>query len=297
MVRLVAVALVMFGMSGCTADPPPVAAAPAERVRPVAASTSSKSTSGAREMVVTGPVTVEEQLDVVALRAGVIVALSVDVDSEVEKGQVMARLDARQLEADRATAEHKAESVDADLKNWESELQVKEADLRRAEAMHKEGISTQEAYDHSRYEVTASKYEVERQRSDDLSAKDSVQSIDLELEKTRIVAPFRGVVSQRYVRQGQYVTVGEKLFRVMGRSPLEIRFTLPAKDARLLRRGDLVTVSATADFKESTPATVMHLSPVVDPGSGTIEVVAIVKDHLPGLIPGTMASIRIVGAR
>jgi RND family efflux transporter MFP subunit len=258
--------------------------APAERVRPVIASASSA--SGARAIVVSGPVTVEEQLDVVALRAGVIVALSVDVDSEVEKGQVMARLDARQLEADRATAEHKAESVDADLKNWESELQVKEADLRRAEAMHREGISTQEAYDHSLYEVTASKYEVERQRGDDLSAKDSVQSIDLELEKTRIVAPFRGVVSQRYVRQGQYVTVGEKLFRVMGRSPLEVRFTLPAEDARLLRRGDLVTVSATADFKESTTAAVTHLSPVVDPGSGTIEVVATVKGRLSGLIPG-----------
>jgi membrane fusion protein, multidrug efflux system len=295
MVRLVAAALVMFGLSGCTAEPPPVAAAPADRVRPAKASTSSA--SGTREIVVQGPVTMEEQLDLVVLRAGVIVALPVDVDSEVEKGQVMARLDARQLEVDRATAEHKAESAGADLKNWESELQVKEADLRRAEAMHKEGISTQEAYDHSLYEVTASKYEVERQRGEELSAKDSVRSIDLELEKTAIVAPFRGVVSQRYVRQGQYVTVGEKLFRVMGRSSLEVRFTLPAADAQLLRRGDVVTVSATADFKESTTAAVTHLSPVVDPGSGTIEVVAVVKDRLPGLIPGTMASIRIAGAR
>jgi RND family efflux transporter MFP subunit len=247
--------------------------------------------------VVSGPVTVEEQLDVVALRAGVIVALPVDVDSELEKGQVIARLDARQLEADRGTVEHKAESLDADLKNWESELQVKEADLRRAEAMHKEGISTQEAYDHSLYEVTASKYEVERQRGEVLSAKDNVQSIDLELEKTKIVAPFRGVVSQRYVRLGQYVLVGEKLFRVMGRSPLEVRFTLPAAEAQLVRRGDQVTVSSTADFLESTSAVVTHLSQVVDPGSGTIEVVAVVKDRLPGLIPGTMASIRIAGAR
>src|SRR5580698_7690626 len=106
MIRLVAAALVIFGMSGCTADPPPVAAAPTKMVRPVTASASSASTPHA--IVVTGPVTVEEQLDVMALRAGVIVAMPVDVDSEVEKGQVLARLDARQLEAERATAEHKA---------------------------------------------------------------------------------------------------------------------------------------------------------------------------------------------
>ena len=48
------------------------------------------------------------------------------------------------------------------------------------------------------------------------SAQSTVQSLELELEKTRIAAPFNGAVSQRYVRLGQYVNVGDKLFQVTG---------------------------------------------------------------------------------
>jgi RND family efflux transporter MFP subunit len=130
-----------------------------------------------------------------------------------------------------------------------------------------------------------------------LGAQSNLKSLDLELEKTRMLAPFSGVVSQRYVRLGQYVTIGDKLFRVIGRSPLEVRFTLPGPDLVLLKRGDLVTVSATPDFQQITTAAVTHISPVVDPGSGTIEVTAVLKEKLPGLVPGSMASIRVANGR
>jgi RND family efflux transporter MFP subunit len=284
----------LLGSLGCAPSKAQLPAAPVqvahstETAKPLA-----KSVPQQHELVVSGPITLEQQLDIVALRSGVIVALPVDVDTVVQKGQMMAGLDARQLEADRNTARYKVESLEADLKNWQSELQVRETDMRRAEAMHKEGITTQEAYDHSRYEVAASQFEVERQRGEMLSAKANLESIDLELEKTKSVAPFKGVVAQRYVRLGQYVTTGDKLFRVMGASPLEVRFTLPGAEAVLLKRGDLVTVSATPEFQQTTDATVTHVSPVVDPGSGTIEVTAVLKNRLPGLIPGTIASVRI----
>jgi membrane fusion protein (multidrug efflux system) len=256
-----------------------------------------KQTTASKEIVVSGPVTVEQQLDIVALRPGVIVALPVDVDTVVKKDQVMARLDARQLEADRSNAAHKVESLNADMKNWESELQVREADMRRAEAMHKEGINTQEAYDHAKYEVTASQYEVERQRGEMLSAEANVQSIDLELEKTKLVAPFNGVVSQRYVRLGQYVTAGEKLFRLIGTSPLEVQFTLPAADIARLKRGDRVIVSATPEFQQTAIAVVTQISPVIDPGSGMIEITAVMQGKSVGFIPGAIASIRITSAK
>ncbi|WP_158944539.1 efflux RND transporter periplasmic adaptor subunit [Granulicella sp. S190] len=292
----VAIAAVLLSASvGCSPSKAQLAAPPVQAARPMQVSDAQpkRDVRPSRELVVSGPITVEQQLDIVALRPGVIVALPVDVDSVLQRDEVMARLDARQLEADRNTAKYKMESLEADLKNWQSELQVRETDMRRAEEMHKEGINTQEAYDHSKYEVAASQFEVERQRGEMLSAKANLQSIELELEKTRIVAPFKGVVAQRYVRLGQYVATGDKLFRVMGASPLEVRFTLPGGEVALLKRGELITVSPTAEFEQTTTATVTHISPVVDPGSGTIEVTAVLKQRLPGLIPGTIASVRI----
>jgi multidrug efflux pump subunit AcrA (membrane-fusion protein) len=186
MKRLFAVLIAAAGLLvslGCAPSKAQLPAAPVQVARSTetAKPQLTRSVSPPHELVVSGPITLEQQLDIVALRSGVIVALPVDVDTVVQKGQLMAGLDARQLEADRNTAKYKVESLEADLKNWQSELQVRETDMRRAEAMHKEGITTQEAYDHSRYEVAASQFEVERQRGEMLSAKANLQSIDLEL--------------------------------------------------------------------------------------------------------------------
>jgi RND family efflux transporter MFP subunit len=247
----------------------------------------------ANDLVTTGPVTMEQQIDVVALRAGVVTSLTADVDSTIGKGQMLAQLDDRQVTADRDAARFKMQSLESDLKNWQAEVDVRKTDLRRAEAMRQAGINTQEALDHVRYDLTATQYEVDRQRGEMQAAQATLQSLDLELQKTRITAPFGGVVSQRYVRLGQYVNVGDRLFQITGNSPMEVRFTLPERDIPLVHRGERVMVSPTPDFREAAAASVTHLSPVVDPGSGTIEVTAVLAKRIPGLLPGMVASIRI----
>ncbi|HEY1808973.1 MAG TPA: efflux RND transporter periplasmic adaptor subunit [Acidobacteriaceae bacterium] len=272
-----------------------VAAATTPAVAPAPAPTVEAPPSN--DLVTTGPVTMEQQIDVVALRAGVITSLAADVDSAVGKGQLLAQLDDRQVTADRDAARFKVQSLQSDLKNWQAEVDVRKTDLARAEAMRQAGINTQEALDHVRYDLTATQYEVDRQRGEMQEAQATLQSLELEQQKTRIVAPFGGVISQRYVRLGQYVNIGERLFQITGNSPMEVRFTLPERDVPLIRRGERVIVSATPDFRDAAEATVTHLSPVVDPGSGTIEVTAVLARRVPGLLPGMVANIRIPQAR
>lgn len=284
--------------TGCSSSKPQndgaTVAAATLPAQPVAAPVSQPApATQSTDLVVTGPVTMEQQLDVVALRPGVIVALNADVDSDVHSGAVLAQLDDRQLADDRSAADSRAKSLDSDLKNWEAEVQVREADLRRAEELRKDGINTQEALDHTKYDLDATRFEVERQRHELESAQAALKSLDMEMEKTRIVAPFDGEVSQRYVRMGQYVRLGDRIFQVTGNSPLEVRFTLPALDGVALHRGSQVTVSATPDFRVTAPASVTHLSPVVDPGSGTMEVTAVLSRKMPGLLPGMVASVRV----
>lgn len=272
----------------------------------VAAATATPSTAPAptrqpdarpEDLVTTGPVMMEQQIDVVALRAGVVTSLAADVDSAVSKGQTIAQLDDRQVTADRDAARFRMQSLESDLKNWQAEVDVRKTDLQRAQAMRQAGINTQEALDHVRYDLTATEYEVDRQRGEMQAAQATLQSLDLELQKTRITAPFGGVVSQRYVRLGQYVNIGDRLFQITGNSPMEVRFTLPERDIPLIRRGERVMVSPTPDFRGAASASVTHLSPVVDPGSGTIEVTAVLAKRIPGLLPGMVANIRIPRAQ
>ncbi len=301
MSRLFSVISVCFfaaAVAGCASSRPPgenaTVVAASAAARPVAEPVNHPAQATAPDdLVVTGPVTMEQQLDVVAQRSGVIATLDADVDMGVRIGQLLARLDDRELADDRSAAEYKAKSIGADLKNWEAEVEVRKADLRRAEELRKDGINTQEALDHVKYDLTATEYEVERQRGEMESAQAALRSLDMEMEKTRIVAPFDGEVSQRYVRKGQYLHIGDRLFQVTGNSPLEVRFTLRVQEGAALRRGSLVTVSATPDFQVTAPAAVTHLSPVVDPGSGTIEVTAVLSRKIPGLLPGMVATVRV----
>src|SRR5208282_3846238 len=103
----------------------------------------------------------ENQIDVVALRAGVITSTMVEVGRAVKKGEVLATLDDRQLAAERDAAE----------------TQVVDADLRRAQAMRDAGINTVEELDHARYKVIGSQYEIEKAKQDLSTAQHNLRAL------------------------------------------------------------------------------------------------------------------------
>ena len=117
-----------------------------------------------------------------------------------------------------------------------------------------------------------------------LAAQETLAALDAQLVQTRPLAPFEGVISQRYVRLGQYVNVGDRLFHLIGNSPLEVRFTLPGEDVRFVRRGERIAVCPSPTFEQTSPATITRISPVIDPGNGMIEVVATLSHPLPSMI-------------
>src|ERR1700692_4487664 len=177
--------------------------------------------------VTSGPLVVENQVDVGAQREGVVNAIFAEPGTKVKKGQILARLDDRQVSANLEAARAKTRSTAADLHNWEAETKVLDADLRRSEKLWEAGVIPQEQVEHARYKAESDHWDVERVRELLLDAQASERSLELELEKTRIVSPFEGVVARRYVRAGKKVDMGERLFWVTAESPLRIRFTLP----------------------------------------------------------------------
>jgi RND family efflux transporter MFP subunit len=277
---------------GCSTSPMPTVSAAPSPVVDQPPPSKMPTTSRPDVFVAMGPIVVEQQLDVAALRDGVVTELAVDVDSSAKKGQLLARLDDRQLTAERDAAEHKLRSIEADVKNWESEVKVREVDLHRSEEMFRAGVNTQQQVDHDRYNLTATSYELDRERENLLNARSNLQSLQLELEKTRITAPFAGIVARRYVRQGQRVSSGDKLFWVTAVEPLQVRFTLPEQYSLALKLGDLLTLTPSASQGATAEAKVIHVSPVVDPASGTVEVIAVLGKQST-FRPGMTATVRV----
>lgn len=275
---------------GCSSDQPSTVSAAAAGPKP--ASTQPAPQAEPAELYqASGPLVVENQVDVAAQREGVVAKILVDVGTRVRKGQLLAHLDDRQLMADRDAAKAKADGTRADYQHWQAELKMRESDFTRAEQMWKAQLITQQQLEHDRYSVEGGKYYLQRQAEDLRNTQAALKSAQLELGKTRIVAPFDGVVARRYVREGQKVGMSDRLFWVTATAPLNVKFTLPEKFAGKVKAGDEVQVSPPFETGEKHTAKVTLISPVVDPASGTIEVQARVMGPAGELRPGMTVNI------
>lgn len=278
-------------LNGC--DSNKVAPAKASAPTSAAAPASAPPVAVGQDFEASAPIIVENQVDVAAQREGVVVQIGADIGTNVRKGQFLARLDDRQLSAERDASKSKAAAIEAEMHNWAAQQKVDEVDLVRAEGMWKAGLITQQQLDHARYRVTQSQFEAERERHNLENARSSLKVLELELAKTVIVAPFDGVVARRYVRDGQRVAVGDRLFWVSAVAPLRVRFTLPERFLGRVKSGEEIEVSAVHGSEGQHRARVLKVSPVVDPSSGTIEVLAELVGPGGELRPGMTATVRI----
>lgn len=243
-------------------------------------------------VVASGPIVVENQVDVDALREGVVVAIYAQPGTTVHKGQLLAKLDDRQIASDLEGAAAHVRSLQANLENWRAETKVLQADRSRAEKLYEAQVIPKEQLEHAVYKEEADEYEIKRESESLNNATDVQRSLQLEKEKTNIVAPFNGIVARRYVRAGQKVSVGDRLFWVTAMSPLEVKFTLPERYFGKIHTGEVIHVSSD-DVPSGTKYTakIVQVSPVVDPSSGTMEILAQISDSNSDLRPGMLVNI------
>ncbi|SRR5712691_1649313 len=289
--RMIAVVVLALTCSACNSsrETSVAAAAPA----PLAASPAGGG-AASDTFVASGPVVVENQVDVAALREGVVVSILAQPGSLVHKGQVLAKLDDRQISADLDAAAARVRALEANLQNWQAETKVLQADRSRAEKLYEANVIAKEQLEHAQYKEQADEFEIQRETESLNNAKDIRKSLELEKEKTSVAAPFDGIVARRYVRAGQKVAVGDRLFWVTALTPLEVKFTLPERFFGKLHDGEEVTVtSADLSLEAKYSARIVQISPVVDPSSGTIEILARVMGSASALRPGMLVRIRL----
>lgn len=286
------VASVIPGVGCSEAEAPQAEAAPARMSQPADRSHAAVDDS----FEASGPIVVEHQVDVLAERDGMLTNIKAEMGSRVTQGQILAQLDDRQLSADLEAARAKTRSIEADVKNWEAETRVLDADLQRAQKMWDAQLITKEQLDHARYKAESDQWDVKRVRELLVNAQATERSLELELEKTRIRAPFSGIVARRYVRPGQQVAKAERLFWVTETAPLQMKFTVPERYVGRLRKGEILELRSADSPDSPHKARVMQISPVVDPSSGAIEVMAEILSPTGDLRAGMSANVRLPAA-
>jgi RND family efflux transporter MFP subunit len=203
---------------------------------------------------------VEHDAAIYARSDGIIEAILADLGTRVKAGQLLARLES----ADQAIALAQARD-----RHENTGVQVE-----RQRALKTAGVITQ---------ADSEKVELDF-REAELALKQAQRDFDL----TRVVAPFDGVVTGRAARIGRLVGSGDSLFRLTALAPVLAAVRVPETPAFGIRIG--ATAEVTGPRGETARAKVVRASPVIDPGSGTREVVIqlVGGDRLP---PGSSVTV------
>jgi RND family efflux transporter MFP subunit len=222
----------------------------------------------AETATVTAPVTLAAQLyvehdAVVAARGGgMLERLTVDLGTRVAEGERIGELES----AGQAIALDQATSV------YENAARA----VQRARMLVKANGLTQS--------------ELEQLELSHRQADLSVRKARRDLELTRVVAPFAGIVTARFVRAPRLVSAGDSLVRIAEMTPLLARVRVPERAAGSVRLGDAAMVVVLGGG--AVTASVIRLAPAFDPGSGTREVVLRV-DGSARLLPGASVEVRL----
>jgi membrane fusion protein (multidrug efflux system) len=294
-----AILMALMG-TGCDSHPQveaagvaaPITAAPSAP-HSSAGSTPLSDTSDPKHFTTTGPLVAEQQADIAAERDGRVAQIAVEIGDHVRKGQLLALLDERTLRAACDSQKAHVASLHAQVVEWEAEQKSGESDLRRADIMRSEKIRSEEDWEHVRYKLDETIAEVARYRAEETAAQADLEMAKLQLEQSRIVAPFAGVVGRSSVRSTQEVKKGDVLFWITAVAPLHILFTVPESAMGAFRAGAPLELT-TADYPNlRQPARILRVSPVVDPASGSVQVIGLVNHASPLLKPGMSMQIQL----
>ncbi|WP_146662304.1 efflux RND transporter periplasmic adaptor subunit [Enhygromyxa salina] len=198
------------------------------------------------------------------IRAGIINVLEVEVGDVVEDGQILARLDGRELSMQAKRDRVAAANVEAELGR-----------LKNLEASGAVGAE----------EVDARRYELE-------SAKAAARLSGAQASTMSVRAPFAGTIIGRAVDVGNLASTATVIYELADLSALELPLHLPEREAARVTVGNSVEIEL---IDGSTfNGEVVRRAPIVDSLTGTVEF--LVRAHtFPALaVPGAFVRARVL---
>jgi membrane fusion protein (multidrug efflux system) len=209
----------------------------------------------------------ESEVGVVAEAARRVQKIHVEEGDRVKAGQVLLRL---QDEEQRSI-----------LAKTESRLAQAEREFNRQKSLSEQDLSSDQARNDAEYD-----YDQQKIALDDAKR---------ELSYTQVRASIPGIVTARMVNVGDQVQIGQDLFHIIDFESLVARIYVPEKNLKQLHKGQQARLTARAIREEPYDASVLRVSPVVDPRTGTVKVTLAVGGQ-PGLRPGLFADVELVTA-
>lgn len=247
---------------------------------------------------------------------GYLKAIYVDKGDRVHTGELLAVIDAPELQSAMSAARSQVTQAQANLLEKDSSYQKAVAErhlnvlayerLKEARQSSPDLIAPMEVdvaqakAEQSVAEVATAKSEIAVAKAELASAQDHVEEVSAQLAYTRITAPFDGVVSARYLDPGAMVQTGTNsasqampVVEVMDPSRLRLDVHVAETDVPDVKPGTPASVELPAVPGAARQATIVRTSVAEDLGTRTMLAEAEIANRDLGWHPGMYAQVNL----
>ncbi|BFL84960.1 efflux RND transporter periplasmic adaptor subunit [Shewanella baltica] len=186
--------------------------------------------------------------------AGKLNELQADSGIKVKQGQILAILDTRLLEAER-------QEIQASLAQTQADVDLATSTLKRNQELKKSGYVSEQLLDENRSQLNSLAAAKNRLLA-------SQHANQLKLDKSILMAPFDGTISQKLHNLGEVVAAGSPIFTLVGNINPEAYIGVPVALAEQFHAGQQVQVSVQ---DQTFTAEIAGISAEVNPVSRTLQ--------------------------
>jgi membrane fusion protein (multidrug efflux system) len=246
-----------------------------------------------RPMMLPGDLSAFQDVEIRARVAGFVEVISVDRGSAVKKGQLLARLAAPELTAQRIESEAKVQSAVSQRIEAEAKLAADGATYEHLKAAAATpGVVAGNDVEVALKTVEADRARVESARQNEKAQQEAERSIRDVETYLRIEAPFDGVVTERNAHEGSLVGPGTPaLLRVQQVSRLRLVVAVPEDAVGEIAQGRTVSFTVPAFPGETFSGKIARASRALDAKTRTMPVELDVANTDGRLAPGMFANV------
>ena len=251
----------------------------AGKSNPVVTVNTATATSGRliKPVEFSGILTPDQTVNVYSQQTGHATQVTVSVGDKVEAGQLLVKIDSRELNAQLAEAEASMRSVEdqasqaqVGISTAKANLDLAQKSFDRISALYKTQAVPKNQMDdvQNKLELAQSAYQNAQKQYQLLSgsglaqAKARIELIQVQISNTTIASPIDGVVTNKNVNPGELVTTGAPVMTVADTSTLKLQGTVSQDAVPLMSMGQKVQVRVDGLPNVKYEGTITQIGPV-----------------------------------
>jgi HlyD family secretion protein len=235
----------------------------------------------------------EQTVDVAPKAGGRLQSVSVKLGDRVRRGQMIAKIEDREMIEQVNQAEASQKVSEANVRRSEADLSLALTNVERARNLFGRQLLPKQQLDDAEARYISAVAALDLARAQTAQTEARLKELRINLANTTVVAPVDGFVSQRHVDPGAWVSQNAPVVSVVDISSLRLVANVVEKDLKSVNAGDPAVVEVDAYPGENFNGRIARVSPILDPATRTASMEIEIPNRESRLKPGMYAKVTL----